>query len=70
MTSLPQSAVAWSAVCDCAISWPYSGADPESFVRRGPTLTMFYLFFVDAGIEDQNTTESGPSAAWPIVAQH
>ena len=31
-------------------------ADPESFVRGGPTLTLFFLFFYDEGREDQNTT--------------
>ena len=35
--------------------------DPESFVRGGPTLTLFFL--VDKGKEDLNTTKSGPSSA-------
>ena len=35
-------------------------ADPESFVRGGPTLTFF---LVDEGREDPNTTLSGPSSA-------
>ena len=35
--------------------------DPESYVRGGPTLTLFFL--VDEGREDQNTTISGPSLA-------
>ena len=46
-------------------------ADPESFVIEGPTLTTFFLvwllflllFFLDEGIEDPNTTISGPSSA-------
>ena len=35
-------------------------ADPECYVRGGPTLT---LFLVDEGWEDQNTTIGGPSSA-------
>ena len=32
-------------------------ADPESFVRGGPTLTMFlYFFLLDEGRKDLNTT--------------
>ena len=41
-------------------------ADPESYVIGGPTLTTFFFcccFFVDEGIEDPNTTISGPSSA-------
>ena len=43
-------------------------ADPESFVKGGPTLTTFFgfvllLFFVDEEIEDPNTTISGQSSA-------
>ena len=41
-------------------------ADPESYVIGGPTLTTFFCFvavFVDEGIEDPNTTMSGPSSA-------
>ena len=40
-------------------------ADPESFVRGGPTLTGFFLFFflVDEGREDPNTTISEPSSS-------
>ena len=43
-------------------------AGPESYVIGGPTLTTFFcfvtvLFFVDEGIEDPNTTISGPSSA-------
>ena len=34
-------------------------ADPESYVRGGPTL----IFLVDEGREDQNTTIGGPSSA-------
>ena len=37
-------------------------ADPESFVRGGPTLTAFF-FLVDEGREDQNNTKSEPSLA-------
>ena len=36
-------------------------ADPENFVRGGPTLITF--FFVDEGREDQNTIKSGPLSA-------
>ena len=40
-------------------------ADPESFVRGGPTLTVFVLFcFVFyEGREDLNSTKRGPSSA-------
>ena len=39
-------------------------ANPESFVRGGPTLTTFFVcFFVDDGREVPNTTISGPSSA-------
>ena len=40
-------------------------ADPESFVRGGPTMTTSFFVFVlvDEGREDQNTTISGPSSA-------
>ena len=35
-------------------------ADPESFVRGGPTLTTFFFFFYfDEGWKDQNTTIAG-----------
>ena len=34
-------------------------ADPESYVRGGPTL----IFLVDEGREDQNTNIGGPSSA-------
>ena len=34
-------------------------ADPESYVRGGPTLTLTF-FLVDEGWEDQNTTIGGP----------
>ena len=38
----------------------YSWADPESFVRGGPNLIFFFIYFlVDAGIEDQNITIDG-----------
>ena len=36
-------------------------ADPESFVRGGPTVTG--VFFVDEGRRDPNTTISVPSTA-------
>ena len=36
-------------------------ADPESIVRGCPSLTTL-LFFVDEGIKDRNTTQSGPSS--------
>ena len=39
----------------------HSTADPESFFRGGPTLTMFFKF--DNRREDPNTTLSGPSSA-------
>ena len=57
-----------------------SCADPESFVRGGPTLTT--SIFVDEGREDPSTTISGLSSArqqnaikWrfagvPIMVQH
>ena len=35
-------------------------ADPESYVRGGPTSTLTFL--VDEGREDQNTTIGGPSS--------
>ena len=38
-----------------------SCADPEGFIRVGPTLTTFFL--VDGWREDQNTTKSGQSSA-------
>ena len=50
--------------------------DPESLVRGGPTLTMFYFFIVDERKEDPNTTKSGPSslkwrfAGGPMMGQH
>ena len=40
--------------------WDRSCADPESFDRGGPLLTMFFLA-VEGG-EDPNTTISGPSS--------
>ena len=36
-------------------------ADPESFARGGPTLTM--LFSLDEMREDPNSTKSEPSSA-------
>ena len=50
-----------------------SCADPESFVRGGPTLTTF---LIDEGRDDPNTTLIGPSlasqrfAGVPMMAQH
>ena len=49
-------------------------ADPESFVRGGPTLTGFFcvvfclFFLVDEGREDQNTTLAGhrPASGTPL----
>ena len=35
-------------------------ADPESFVRGGPTLPMFFAFVFFLGREDPNTIKSGP----------
>ena len=43
---------------------PY--ADPESFVRGGPHLIMFFfcfVFLVDEGLEDPNTAINGPTSA-------
>ena len=37
-------------------------ADPESYVRGGPTLTLTF-FLLNEGREDQNTTIGGPSSA-------
>ena len=36
-------------------------ADPESFVRGGPTLTT--IFLIDEGREDPNTTINGSTSA-------
>ena len=58
--------------------------DPESFFRGGPTLTIFFIYFllVEEGRGDPSTTISGPSSAhqqnaikWrfagvPMMAQH
>ena len=41
--------------------YPVSCADAESFFSGGPTLTTF-IFLVDEGREDPNTTISGPSS--------
>ena len=42
----------------------YACADPESFVRRGPTLTFYFCFlYFDEGTKDSNTTISGPLTA-------
>ena len=39
-------------------------ADPESFIRGGPTLTFFFVFVLgDEGREDPNTTEGESSSA-------
>ena len=42
-----------------------SCADPESFVRGGPTVTTFFhvVFLVDEGREGPKTTIRGPSLA-------
>ena len=40
----------------------FACADPKKFVRGGPTLTAF-VFLVDEGWEDPNTTISGSSSA-------
>ena len=57
-------------------------ADPERFVRGGPTLTTLFVFLVDEWREDPKTTLSGPSSACqqkaikcrfagvPLMAQH
>ena len=58
-----------------------SYADPESYVRGGCKFMtfFFFIFLVDEGIEDLNTTISGPSSAHqrnaifagvPMMAQH
>ena len=40
-----------------------AGTDPESFVRGGPTLKVFFSFFLaDEGREDPSTTICGPPA--------
>ena len=43
----------------------YACADPERFVRGGPTLPFYFfiLFFFCEGRKDSNTTISGPSTA-------
>ena len=38
-------------------------ADPESFIKGGPTWNFDNFFVVDEGREDPNTTISGPSSA-------
>ena len=48
------SIVCLRLLCFIVVTW----ADSESFVRRGPTLT---LFLVDEGRKHPNTTISGPS---------
>ena len=42
--------------------WREPCADPESFVRGGPTLTTFF-FNLMGWREDRNATTSGPSSA-------
>ena len=37
--------------------------DPEKFVRLGPTLGFLFVYLVDEGREDPDTTISGPSLA-------
>ena len=56
----------WKKHIHCAMNillplCAYFMADPESFVRGGPTLTTFVL--VDGGREVPNTTKSGASSA-------
>ena len=54
--------------CPTLVPHPYpsfgmiSCADPENFVRGGPTLTTFF-FLIDEGSVDPNSTISGPSMA-------
>ena len=70
MTSLPHSAVAWFAVCDCVISWSYSSADLESFARGDPTLSMFYLFLLMREERIQIQLKEGhqqPGQLWPNI---
>ena len=38
-------------------------AIPESFVTNSDNVFFFFFFFFDKGIEDQNSTKSGPSSA-------
>ena len=54
----------WSTVCDCGVPAHIPCADPESFVRGGPTLTTVFFFLVDEERDDPNTTISGPSLAF------
>ena len=73
----------------CLPKYPFRGfhytcTDPESFVREGgPTLTFsyYFVFLIDKGREDLNTSISGSSSAsqrnakWrfagvPMMAQH
>ena len=82
----PSDKMFWIRACmQCVwtglIEIKLSCADPESFVRADPTLTMF-VFKVDKGREDPSPTLSGPSSArqrnaieWrfagmPMNAQH
>ena len=50
--------------CDTGADPVLPCADPESFVRGGPTLTKFdFHLFLDEGREDPNTTINRPSSA-------
>ena len=52
----------FSVMCDSNVymeSRNNTCADPERFTRAGPTLTCFFGFLADEGIEDQNTTKTG-----------
>ena len=44
-----------------------SCADPESFIRGGPTLTFFVCYLVDEGREDPNITIRWPASEWPNI---
>ena len=46
-------------------------ADPESFVRGGPTLTkfLFFHFSVDESREDPNTTKNGSLSHYQPVSK-
>ena len=43
-------------------------ADPESFARVGPTLTMFFWGGFLEEKEDPNSTKSGPSSVHQLNA--
>ena len=53
-------------ICSCSVTPRITScADSESSAREGPTLTTFllFLFLVDEGREDLNTTKSRPISA-------